>query len=86
MSCECPMLELQCNSAPLASFAKLFELFLKIRNTPVNLADFPSELVRVEQDHHAARTGKLAMTFYPSDAFLAFAATFAADFDFNAVK
>jgi hypothetical protein len=78
---------INCDTSPLILFAKIFEAALKGRERFLNFGDFGFELARVESDLCAAGTGELLVRFYPSDAFLRFAATvFAGDFNFGTIQ
>jgi hypothetical protein len=73
---------LECDSRAFASFEHLFKICLEVRNAFFDTDDLPNELVRIEQDDSSARTGKVFVRLYPSDAFLDFAAAvFARDVD-----
>lgn len=75
-----------CDSGPFRLFAEFFKCILERSKTVVDLADLPSELVRVEDMVSAAGASEFGVVLYPSDAFLVFAATVASDFDFNIIK
>jgi hypothetical protein len=66
-------MKITANAAPVISLAEGLQRSLEIGKGRVNLGDLTSELVRVEIDDRSAITGELAVTFYPSDAFLGLA-------------
>lgn len=75
-------MELIVNKQPYKLFAKILERSLKLGHGFLDLGDFPLEPIRFEVDDSAAATGKLFITFYPSDSFLVFtSAALARDFD-----
>jgi len=67
-------MDIDCDAEPLLAFVHLFNLGLQRIQSPVKIGDLPSEVCRVEQDHCPADAGEIFVRFYPSDAFLRFAA------------
>ena len=80
-------LEISADSAPFVEYLAQLKLRLESVNRTLSLDDLGFELVRFEQNIDAADTGKIFITFYPSDAFMRYvAALFAFDGDGLAVE
>jgi len=81
------MIELEADATPLLGFLELLKTRAEFADGSLSLDDLGFELVRFEQNIDAADTGKIFITFYPSDAFMRYvAALFTFDGDGLAVE
>lgn len=77
-------LKIRVDVSPLLSFLKLLEFACQRCQRTFNFCDLTFQIARVERNFSSATTGEMLVTFYPSDAFLDFAAKlFADDFKFE---
>src|SRR5271169_1374898 len=80
-------LKINCDASPAILFIKFFANAIQRTGCPIKLFDFPSELIRIEQNSCSAGASEVFISLYPSDAFLRFAAaTLAGQFDLDLVN
>lgn len=74
MSSDQLRMDLDVDSSPVLMFVELFRRALKERDPSGGAHDLPTELCRVESGDRPAQAGALALTLYPSDVLLRYAA------------